>query len=199
MILLVTIASSFVDRDRSVTEVVAYMESYVPIGGEMQRHIRDAIVFVIRAREQAGAVALLILVWAALECVTILVCATSRAWNTEVYSWWRLPLKSLVLLGVTTGCDPPGHGGAVLAKMAKDWVFPVNDFRSWVSPLGGFVIPLFVVFLSLSLFSRLTPPAHAVCRGLGRRPVRRSGRRAFSAGGNNDGTDHEELNPRQHQ
>ena len=157
MILLVTIASSFVDRDRAGTEVVAYMESYVPISGEMQRHIFDAIAGVIQAREQAGAVALLILVWTALQCFTTLICATNRAWGTEVYSWWRLPLTSLVLLGVTAGAVLLGMAAPVLAKMAKDWVFPVNDFRSWVYALGSFVIPLLVVFLSLSLFYRLAP------------------------------------------
>ena len=58
MVLLVTIASSFVDRDRAGKEVIAYMESYVPISGEMQRQIFDTIAGVIKARQQAGAVAL---------------------------------------------------------------------------------------------------------------------------------------------
>jgi YihY family inner membrane protein len=157
MILLVTIASSFVDRDRAGKEVIAYMESYVPISGEMQRHIFDAIAGVIKAREQVGAVAFLILVWAALQCFTSLVCATNRAWGNAVYNWWRLPLKSLLLLGITTGAVLLSMAVPVLAKMTKDWLFPVNDFRSWVYALGGFVIPLLVVFLSLSLFYRLAP------------------------------------------
>jgi YihY family inner membrane protein len=45
----------------------------------------------------------------------------------------------------------------VLAKMAKDWLFPVNDFSPWVYALVSFFIPLIVVFLSLSLFYRLAP------------------------------------------
>ena len=157
MILLVTIASSFVDRDRAGTEVVAYMEGYVPISGEMQRHIFDALAGVITAREQAGAVALLVLVWTAIQCFTTLICATNRAWGTEVYSWWRLPLKSLALLGVTAGAVLVGMATPVLAKVAKDWLFPVNDFRSWVYALGSFVIPLLVVFFGLTLFYRLAP------------------------------------------
>ena len=88
------------------------MESYVPISGEMQRQIFDTIAGVIKARQQAGAVAFLILVWAALQCFTTLICATNRAWGTAVYNWWRLPLKSLVLARHHGGCAPPGHGGA---------------------------------------------------------------------------------------
>jgi YihY family inner membrane protein len=157
MILLVTVASSFVDRDRAGKEVIVYIESYVPISGEMQGYVFDSIAGVIEAREEAGAVALLILVWSALQCFTTLICATNHAWGTTVYNWWRLPLKSLVLLGITAGAVLLGIAVPVLTKVAKDWLFPVNDFHSWVYALLSFIIPLVVVFLSLSLFYRLAP------------------------------------------
>jgi YihY family inner membrane protein len=157
MVLLVAITSFFVDRDRAGKEVIAYMESYVPISGEMQRQIFDTIAGVISARQQAGAVALLILVWAALQCFTTLICATNRAWGTTVYNWWRLPLKSLVLLGITAGAVLLGMAVPVLMRMAKGWLFPVDDSRFWVYGLGSFFIPLLVVFISLSLFYRLAP------------------------------------------
>jgi Ca2+-transporting ATPase len=156
-VLLVTAASSFVDRDRAGKEVIAYMESYVPISGEMQRQIFDTIAGVIKARQQASVIALLILVWAALQCFTTLICATNRAWGTTVYNWWRLPLKSLVLLGITAGALLLGMAVPVLMRMAKGWLFPVDDFRSWAYGLGSFFIPLLVVFFSLSLFYRLAP------------------------------------------
>jgi Ca2+-transporting ATPase len=156
-VLLVTVASSFVDRDRAGKEVTAYMESYVPISGEMQRQIFDTIAGVIKARQQASAIALLILVWAALQCFTTLICATNRAWGTTVYNWWRLPLKSLVLLGITAGALLLGMAVPVLMRMAKGWLFPVEDFRSWAYGLVSFFIPLLVVFFSLSLFYRLAP------------------------------------------
>jgi Ca2+-transporting ATPase len=157
MILLVTIASFFVDRGRAGKEVIACMEGYVPISGEMQRHIFDTLAGVTKAREQAGAVALLILVWVALQCFTTLICATNRAWGTAVYNWWRLPLKSLVLLGITAGAVLLGMAVPVLMRMARGWFFPVHDFRSWGYALGSFSIPLLVVFFGLSLFYRLAP------------------------------------------
>lgn len=157
MILLVTIASAFIDRDRAGKEVIAYIESYVPISGEMQRHIFDTLAGVIKARGQAGAVAFLILVWAALQCFTTLISATNRAWDVEEYNWWRLPLKSLALLGITTGAVLLGIAAPVLMRMAKGWLFPVNDIHSWVYTLWRFFISLMVVFLSLSLFYKLAP------------------------------------------
>jgi len=69
MILLVTIVSSSVDRDRVGKEVISYMESYVPISVEMQHLIIKGIPGVINSREQAGAIAFLNLVSAALQCL----------------------------------------------------------------------------------------------------------------------------------
>jgi Ca2+-transporting ATPase len=123
----------------------------------MQRHIFETIDGVIKARKQAGAVAFLIIAWAALQCFITLICATNRAWGTTVYNWWRLPLKSLVLLGITAGMVLLGMAVPVMAKMANDWLFPANDFSSWVYTLVSLVIPLLVVFLSLSLFYRMAP------------------------------------------
>ena len=157
MVLFVTIASSFIDRNRAAKAVIASMESVVPIGGEMQGHLVDAIAGVIKAREQAGAAALLILVWAALQCFTTLICATNRAWGATVYNWWRLPLKSLVLLGSTAGAVLLGMAVPALMRMARGWLSPVPDVRLWVYRLGGFFIPLLVVFFSLSVFYRLAP------------------------------------------
>ena len=157
MVLLVTIASIFVDRDTAGKEVIAYMKSYVPVSGEMQRHIFDTIAGVIKARRHAGAIAFVILIWGALRCFTTLIRATNRAWETAAHDWWRMPLKSLALLGITAGAVLLSMTAPMLVKMARNWLFPVFDIRSWVYALGSLVIPLLVVFLSLSLFYRLVP------------------------------------------
>jgi Ca2+-transporting ATPase len=157
IVLLVTIASFFVDHDRAGKEVIAYLESYVPMGGEMRGHIDDTITGVIKAREQAGVVALLILLWSALQCFATLICATNRAWGTEGYNWWRLPLRSLVLLGITAGAVLLGMMLPVLLRMAETWLLPVNGMRSWVYDLGGILLQLVEVFLSLSLFYMFAP------------------------------------------
>lgn len=157
MVLLATIASLFIDQDKAAAEVIARIESYVPITGQMQRQIFDTIGGVIKARQQAGVVAFVVLVWAARQCFTALICATNRAWGSVVYNWWRLPLKSLVLLGIAAGAVLLGMGVPVLVRLAKGWLFPAQDFHSWVYGLGGFFVLWLVVFFSLSLFYRLAP------------------------------------------
>jgi YihY family inner membrane protein len=157
MILLVTIVSSFIDKNIAGAEVIAFIESYVPITGEMQSYIFDVISGVITAREKASTVAVFALVWTAIQCFTTLIVATNRAWGTEVFNWWRLPLKSLAMFGITAGAVLLGLAVPVLLRMAKSWLFPMHDFRSWVYDLGGFLVPLLVVFSGLCLFYRFTP------------------------------------------
>ena len=157
MVLLVTISSFFVDRYEAEEKVIAHVESYVPLSDKMQQYIFEAIGGVITAREQASAVVFLILVWIALQCFTTLISATNRAWGAETHNIWRLPLKGVALLGITAGAVLLGMAAPVLVKIWMDWYFPVSHFRSWVYALGSFVIPLLVVFFSLSLFYRLAP------------------------------------------
>jgi len=157
MVLLVTIASFLFDRDTAGKEVVAYMENYVPISGVMQHRIYDVIAGVIKARKHASAIALLILIWGALRCFITLIRATNRAWDTAVYVWWRTRLKSLALLGITAGAVLLGMVVPVLANVVKARLFTASASPSWVYALGSFVIPLLVMFLSLSLFYRLAP------------------------------------------
>ena len=62
MLLFVTLAWFFVDRESAGRAIVTYVEGYVPLDGAMQARIFGAIAEVIQARGQAGVVALLILV-----------------------------------------------------------------------------------------------------------------------------------------
>ena len=157
IVLMVTVASNFIDRDRAGSEIIAYVEAYVPISGEMQSYIFDTIAGVIHSSGQAGVIAFLILVWTSMQFFNTLIHAADRAWGADTHNWWRLPFKSLFFLAIMIGSVLVGIAMPVLVKMAKDWLSPQNDFRSWVYALWGYVIPLVVVFLSLTLFYRLAP------------------------------------------
>jgi YihY family inner membrane protein len=157
MLLLITIASFFVDRERAEKVVMAHLGSYVPISGELQSQILGTVAGVIQARRQAGAVAFLVLLWPATQCFTTLIYATNRAWGTAVDNWWRQPLKSLNLLGITTVAVLLGMAAPVLLRMTQGSLFPVQGFHFWVYGPATFFIPLLLIFFSLSLFYRLAP------------------------------------------
>jgi len=57
----------------------------------------------VKARKNAGAIAFFILSGSLSNVLPTLICATNRAWGISDYNWWRLPLKSLALLGITMG------------------------------------------------------------------------------------------------
>ncbi|MDO9104856.1 MAG: YihY/virulence factor BrkB family protein [Methylovulum sp.] len=158
IVLFVTIASMFIDHVRAGTEVIAYVESYVPISGDMQHYIFDTITGVVNTRGQASAIALLMLVWAAMQFFTTLVYAANRAWAIQT-SNGSLLLKSLgflvmmiiAMLAVVAVPMP------VLVIMARDWLLPVDADSFWGYALGSFLMPSAVVFTGLSLFYRFAP------------------------------------------
>ena len=119
IVLFVTLASAFIDRDRAGNEIIAFVETYVPISGAKQRYIFDTLAGVVNARAPASAVAFVILAWVAVQCLATLIRATNRAGLPMVYDWWRLPMKSLVLLTVTAGAVLVGMAVPVLMRMAR--------------------------------------------------------------------------------
>lgn len=157
MILLVTVVSTFVDREIAGQEVIASLEGYIPMGGEMQQSVASAIAGVITARDKARTVASLALAWTAFQCFATLIVATNRAWGSTAYNWWRLPLKSLILLGSTAGAVLLGMAVPVLMRMARSWLFPAYEYRLWFYGLVSFFIPSVVVFAGLLLFYRFAP------------------------------------------
>ena len=157
IIVFVTIASIFVDRDHAGAEIIAYIETYIPIGQDEHKFIFDTVGGVVRSRGQASAVAFLMLAWAAMRFFSTLIRATNRAWGVDAHNWWRLPLKSLVFLAIIASIVLCSIATPVLANMAKEWLIPSREFRSWVYTLWRFLIPMLVVFFSLSLFYRLAP------------------------------------------
>lgn len=108
IVLFVTITSAFIDLDRAGKEIIAYMERYVPIRGEMQSYIFDTIAGVVKARGQVGAVAFLILVWVANH-------PHLRDQPRLGYHSVQLVVAAAEKPGVArhhSGCGPHGHDGA---------------------------------------------------------------------------------------
>jgi Ca2+-transporting ATPase len=68
-----------------------------------------------------------------------------------------LPLKSLVLLGITGGAVLLGIAVPVLLKIAQGWLFKAYAFHAWVYALVSFFIPVLVLFFGLILFYRFAP------------------------------------------
>jgi Ca2+-transporting ATPase len=155
IVLFVTAASFFADRGEAAGVVISYVEKFVPLNGEMQDYVFDTLSRVIKARGQASAVALLMLVWVATQFFTTLIQAANRAWGTSSH-WWKLPLKSLVLLMILIVAVLVGIGTPLLGKMAGG-LFTTGVFLPRAYKLWLFFAPWFLVFFSLAFFYKLAP------------------------------------------
>jgi Ca2+-transporting ATPase len=158
VILFVALASFFVDRHSAASAIIAFVEGYLPLGADLRRHTFETIAGAVEAREQASAVALFFLLWTALQSFTTLVLVTNHAWGTEQLDWWRLPLRSLLLLGVTAGMVLLGMAAPVLVRAARASL-------SWAADADGaggsaaveIAVSLLFQFGGLCLFYRLAP------------------------------------------
>jgi membrane protein len=157
LVLLITVGSFFVDRNRAARAVVGYVENYVPLDAEGKDRIFSTVTGMARVRGSAGAVALLALVWSSLSFFTALIRATNRAWNETPRNWWRTPLKGLVLLGVTSGALGLGIAVPIVADLLRSWLQPAAGLPSLLYVTLIPAVPLLVGFYGLSLFYRLAP------------------------------------------
>lgn len=90
------------DSEQKVeTKVLELVSNYVPVGQGGSNLIASTIGGVVASRGTAGIVAILALTWSSLRFFQSLVQGINRAWGLKEYSWWRLPLANLSMVGIT--------------------------------------------------------------------------------------------------
>ena len=157
IVLFVTIASIFIERGEAGAAIIAYVELFVPIDGESRSFIFGTVAGVIAERGQASMVAFLMLAWAGMGVFSTLIRATNRAWGVDGHNWWRLPLRSLAFLLIMVALVLSSIATPLVAKAMQAWWSPTQEFRAWVYSGGNLLLPMFIVFLGLTLFYRIAP------------------------------------------
>jgi YihY family inner membrane protein len=123
--------------------------------GEQERDAVAAIRGLLKARGQVGVAAFALLVWGALKYLRALIKTTNRVWHSPAYNWWRLPLKSLGLLGITASAVLIGILLPALARLVRRWLVP--EFPKWAFDLGFSLIPWLVLFYGFIMIYKLAP------------------------------------------
>lgn len=124
LLLLVSIGAFFLDEDKAVQAVMNTLGNYIPVEpGKLDAPGQPSVTVVgfavgiahgigqpnwfvtvvesvIQNRQQAGLVAFLLLAWSAVRFFQSLVRGVNKAWGTKEYSWWRLPIKNLAMVGI---------------------------------------------------------------------------------------------------
>ena len=157
VLLTVTVASFFVDRNRAALEVIGYFKSYAPLNAEISQDIFDTFTGVAWTRDRWAFIIPVVFFWGAFRFFNVLIRAVNRAWGTHAKGWWRLPLKNVFLMGITGLTILLGLAVPVMARMARTWMFTTYDFVAWIYDGAVLIGPLLVLFLGLSLLYRLAP------------------------------------------
>jgi len=157
VILLVTAGSLFVERDVATQAVVQWAKNYVPLTGEQEHSAVATISGMLAARGQISLVAIPFLLWSALQFLSVLIRSTNRLWHSPTYNWWKLPLKSLALLGITVSAVLIGILLPGMARMFREWLATRLGFPGWMFAMIFQLIPWLVLFYGLIMIYRLAP------------------------------------------
>lgn len=156
MILVMTIASNFFNLDLVGQYFLNYIENYFPLDEEMQKHVFNTIFSVVKTHKPVGIFAVFILFWGSTKFLNSLVLANFKACDEQKHIWWNLPLKSfsllfLLILAIFIGILAP----IVLKILNKFFFYKLYFFTSFLNLLI-IILPLLILFFSLSLFYKIT-------------------------------------------
>jgi len=155
--ILVSAGSLFVEREVAMKEVVQWIERYVPLTGEQERGAMAIIHDVLEKRGTINLAAIPLLLWGSLKFLRTLIRTTNRIWHSSTYNWWRLPLKSLGLLGITLSAALLGIMLPGIARLTRRWLATDLEFSNWAFALTFNLIPWLALFCGVIMIYRLAP------------------------------------------
>jgi YihY family inner membrane protein len=156
-LLLVAVGSLFVEREVATQAVVDLVNHYTPLTSEQELGAVATVRDWLNARRRISLTALPMLFWGALKYLNTLIRTTNRVWDAETYSWWRLPLKSLGLLGITASAVLLGILLPAGVGLAGRWFTTHLEFPQWAFALLFHFIPGIVLFYGLIMIYKLAP------------------------------------------
>jgi YihY family inner membrane protein len=162
LLLLVAIGSYFYNPARVNTVVVDTVSHYVLVGTDKNDLVRKTIRDVIKARRGVGSVAVLGLVWSCLRFFQSLAIGVNRAWGTLEYSWWRLPIQNLLMVGILVSALPVGLLAPLLLRWVERFIWHLDiPYGAKLIVFGfqftRFLLPSAIMFYGLSMFYMLAP------------------------------------------
>jgi YihY family inner membrane protein len=156
-ILLVTAGSLFVEREVATQAVIDFVNHYTPLTSEQERTAVAGIREWLQARGKISLAALPVLLWGALKFLRTLIRTTNRIWHSETYNWWRLPMKSLGLLGIAASAGLIGILLPALARLVREWLNGYFALSQWAFALIFHLLPWLVLFYGLVMIYKLAP------------------------------------------
>jgi len=157
LLLLVAIGSFFFNPATVGNQVVDAVSKYVLVAEDKHDMVRETIRGVIKSRRGAGSFAVIGLIWSSTRFFQSLVSGVNRAWGTHEYSWWRLPIQNLLMVGILASALLVG----IAVPPALNWTAAHFTIARGVALAGfaaiRFLLPSAVLFYGMTLFYKLAP------------------------------------------
>jgi Ca2+-transporting ATPase len=165
ILLLITIGTSFLGpKADAASKIIEFVSTKIPLEEQYMRTVISTINGVVQSRKSASFIAFAVLFWTSLRFFQALVRGVNRAWGTKEYSWWRLPIKNLAMLGILTSVLLLGILAPMVLKQIEDFYWSnagkvgLNfNFLWYVFEFAKLLLPLVVLFLGMSLFFKYAP------------------------------------------
>lgn len=165
LVLLIAIGTQFLgDRGQATNAIFDLMSQYVVVDLGSPEQVRATVQGFMQSRLGSGLISFGILTWCSLRFFHSLVRAVNSAWGTHEYSWWRLPLKNLLMVTVLASALLIGLvAPAILNGFEKYYsshreVFSFDfGLGGWMVHMGRLLLPPLLLFYSLVLFYKFAP------------------------------------------
>jgi YihY family inner membrane protein len=166
IVLFVSVGSQFVNKDEAAKNIIDYMSNYMPVSPDGHDAVIKAVSGVVKSRKPVGLFAVLAVVWSSLGFFHALVRGVNRAWGTLEYSWWKLPFKNLIMLGIIASALFIGIIAPAIVQAVENYIWSRNPvigahmiFHIFV--YARLLLPSLVLFYAFSMFYKFAPRKHA--------------------------------------
>jgi Ca2+-transporting ATPase len=165
LVLLIAFGTRFLgDREQATKEVLNLMSQYIVVDLGSAEQVKATVRGFMQTRLGSGLISFGILTWCSLRFFHSLVRAVNSAWGTHEYSWWRLPLKNLLMVSVLASAlliglvVPAILNGFEKYYSAHQEVFSFDfGLGGWMVRTGRALLPPLLLFYSLVLFYKFAP------------------------------------------
>ncbi len=151
------------DKEQVVAQVLGFVNMYIPVNPSEQNIVADTLygALAFRTKSQAGAIALLALGWSSLRFFQALVHGINRAWGTQEYSWWRLPIANFMMVMILGATLLLGVLAPVIMKAIEAYwrLHSVAGYEvlEYSFRMTRLTLPTLVLFYGLLMFFKYAP------------------------------------------
>ena len=163
-VLLISLGSRFLgNRDQAANEVFRLMSEYVAVDLGSSQQVRVTVESFMQSRLGSGLISALIVWWCAIRFFQALVHGVNKAWGTKEYTWWRLPLKNLLMITILTSALLIGIiAPAVLNSIERFYEAHTSGLANlgvgwWTFRFARWILPPLLLFYALILFYKFAP------------------------------------------